>query len=373
MDRRFLIIVVVLIGAVLFLRREESEVSPAPNTESVSPEAAFEEVTPTPLDRSSVFPSIESLQESGDASHCNKGDEDAGLSEDDSGALIEKMVPVLIESQDSDHRFAASILLERNDPERYRQQVLQLINANPPHELATAYALDACSRDAVFCSIIPRFVAGEFSALDDNFHSWVDVAGYYLDRGDEQQAVAMLQRAIAAPEVSNHFTDYVQVFDRSLAASSDLDGFDRLIGGIGFAAAIADSQSVYGVCRDRIEASAWWRDLCLQLTERQAMESNTYLDRMIARGIQRRIYEAAGESEKASQLQTEIDTFLEGANANMRANNRAIMERDEALMRAMFDRWVAYDEHVANQFLAAEVERKIASGEYPPQSDCPDP
>ncbi|MEM7433151.1 MAG: hypothetical protein AAF351_14620 [Pseudomonadota bacterium] len=389
MRHRIVLVIVgiaVVVGVTLLLHRYETHDLTLPKDE-VFPKSAGEsiasaEVSELPAPRHGVFPSIAELEDSPQGfwktQECNDffGWDDTDEEYDfetyreENRARMARWIAILEPSSDPDHQLMVALVTSKDSPEESRERILRLVNAESPHPLAVSFALDACARDDAYCDVLHRFLSDEFGEARRNAESWIDVAGYWLNQGNEAQAIDALDHALAAPVYDSHFIDYAQVFDRGLAASSQMSGIERLVAAIGLAAAGPLGLGIYDTCKDRIESSLLLRRSCAALAARQAAESDNILGQEIGASLQKIIFELDGEPENAQAIEALKAERRATRNSRMVTNNAVTKFRDEALFRSMADHWAVFGEAQAQDFMHAEVLRKVESGEYPPLPEC---
>ncbi|MEM7433153.1 MAG: hypothetical protein AAF351_14630 [Pseudomonadota bacterium] len=353
--------------------------NPQPETSS-SIEGRFEqglsEVTEevVPSESKRVFPSMEALA-GGDADKtCIDARARPSKSAGDYNVLLQQLkdeaLPVLSSSDNSDHRFLAALLIINEAPTVSRDQILKLIDANPPRQLAAMYALAACYDYSDFCDIVPQIHQHHSEFLTNDVLSWVAIANYYLQAGAEEEALAAMRKATSVSKVRSDQLEYLLLFDRALAASTSLEGVDRLYFARVFARAMPGAFGLLSVCTQQGASSSVWRDLCITVSQRTAADSSAALDAVVSLHTESRMHEFAGNT----KLENELDSKAKELGARVRAQadvmKSARQMRDEQLIRAMYDRWAVSNEFQAYEFGAAEVDRKIESGEYPPATEC---
>jgi hypothetical protein len=286
----------------------------------------------------------------------------------------EAMLRVLGASTDAEHLLVAALISWRKSPEKALVLLGQAESADPRNSLIASQILELCLEIDACIRARPEMERNLIVADKANGIAWVTVARSRLSRADEAGALAALRQAAAAPSMEDHFADHVLLFERALAASSDLPPFERSIAAHGHGAAVfTASFLIAGDCEERALNSAEWRDACLRLGERFEHGGRTLLTQAIGLGMQSKMYEYGGDSRAQEVVERRNQQHREELTRIESRTNRALELKDATVMRQYLDRFVASGEMAAMQFLAAEIEARLPPLDEQRESACPTP
>ena len=272
----------------------------------------------------------------------------------------EALLRVLSASPDAEHRLVAALASWSSDQDRALSLLGEAAARDPRHPLIASQILMLCTEVDACGRARPQLERNLIAADRGNAMAWVQVTRSRLQRNDERNGLAALREAAAAATVDEYLPDYVMLFDRGLAAASDLEPFDRMVAAVGLAAAPAND--VYMITRDCAERAAHlseWRDACLRLGERFEHDSLTILAQAVGIRMQADMYELEGDTraaETAMQRRQDLDDrWLQLGSRTVQAEKL----RDATVIRHYFETFDSGGELQAMEYLAAEVESRL--------------
>jgi len=363
---RLLVVIVavaVLIVASLATRRE----TPTTIVESVEAPAKaglLDEVDVLLAERTAMFPG------------CVAGnvDDDLDARKSEWEQQQRRMVSVLEASADAEHLLVVALLSRRDDFDGALLILGEAAARDPGNPLIASRILELCM-DIDHCNRARPEMEDKLIAADKaNVMAWVQVARSRLQRGDEAGALSALREAVAAGMVDDYLVDYVMLFDRALAASSDLPAHERMGLAFGFGTGeFSGAFSISSDCRERAENSAEWGDVCLRLGERFEHDARTLLTKGVGLGMQVSMYEIGGDTRSREQVQTRQQDFRESYRSLSIQSSRAIELKDATVFRKYVEILATGGELEAMRYLADEVSARLPPAADEKQPACPDP
>ena len=289
-------------------------------------------------------------------------------------AQQQQMLRVLGASADPDHLLVAALVSWKKQPPSALPMLERAAAMDPRSPLIASQMMELCLAVET-CSLSTESLERQLIAADKvNAMAWVQVARGRLKRADESGALTALREAAAAPLVSDHFIDYVLLFDRGLAASADLEPFDRTAAAIGHAAAVhTTSFLVSKDCFERAEESAEWRDACLRLGQQFEQRSRTLLAQVLGMEIQQKMYEYGGDTREQQQVNARRERSLEEWLALASRSAAVEQIRDVTMMRRYLETFASNGEQAATRYLAEAAEARLQEHEGAWKSACPTP
>ena len=285
----------------------------------------------------------------------------------------EEMLRVLGSSSDAEHLLVAALVSWRKAPEEAFLLLDRARSADPRNPLVASQILELCLEiDA--CNLgRPGLERNLIAADKANGLAWVTVARSRLSRFDEAGALAALREAAAAPSMNDRFAEHALLFERGLAASTDLPPFERGVAALGHGAAIfTGSFLITRDCDERAENSAEWRDVCLRLGERFEHGGRTILTQAVGLGLQAKMYEYGGDSRAQQIAEQRYRGFRNDWQSLAARTTRAMELRDATVQQRFFDTFAASGEIAALQYLATEIEARLPELNAE-DSACPTP
>ena len=286
----------------------------------------------------------------------------------------EQMLRVLGSSADAEHLLVAALVSWRKAAEEALRLLAHAEAADPRNPLVASQILELCLAIDSCTLARPRMERNLIAADKANGIAWVTVARSRLGRADEAGALAAMREAAAAPSMEDRFADYVRLFERALAASSNLSPYERSIAAHGHGAAVFTAGFlITRDCDERAMNSAEWRDACLRLGERFEHSGRTILTRGIGLGLQAKMYEYGGDSRAQENVERRYQQFREESTALASRTARAMELKDATVMRQYLDTFAAAGEIAAMEYLAGEIEARLPAQNGKPESACATP
>ena len=366
------VVVIALLVAVFWLReREPAVIDAAVPAADLSPHVETQTQQPSELDEIDVVPRRRLLATDLCPDSDDKSDEER-LAEYE--LQREQMLRVLSASADADHLLVAALASWNRKPEDALQLLSRAEQADPRNTMVRSQILELCLEIDACIRARPEMERNLVAADPANGIAWVTVARSRLSRLDDAGALAALREAAAAAEINDHFTDHVLLFDRALAASSNLPPFERSAAAIGHAAAVFTSSFlITRDCNERAKNSAEWRDACLRLGERFEHSGRTILTQAVGMGLQAKMYQYGGDSRAQQAAERRNDRFKEQWTALASRTIRAEELRDPTVLRHYLDTFATAGEIAAMEYLAAEVDARLPGLPEAGDSSCVTP
>ncbi len=368
------VVIMFIVGALILLptllRNDRSQVDVPTGTEP----ADIGEIDnrAAPLDEIDVLISRRSAR----FEYCETPEDERSLAErkDEWEQMQREVLRVLKSSADTEHLLVAALVSWRDDIDGALELLGEAANRDPGHRLIASQALELC-KDLIYCSgALPQLERNLVAADKANVMAWVQVARSRLQRSDEAGALSALREAVAAAMVEDYFVEYVMLFDRALAASSDLPAHERMVSAFGFAAAVFSSAyMVSSDCRERAENSAEWGDVCLRLGERFEQHGRTILTKAIGIGIEINMYEIGGDARSLEQAQARQQEFRASYRSLSVQTGRAEELKDATVFRKYLEIFATGGELDAMQYLADEVSARLPAAPDAQQLTCQGP
>ena len=305
-------------------------------------------------------------------SECEPYDESPGESAEQREAELARMqdeaVRVLTESDNAEHLVAAARFVYRKDPRRSFKLLSEAAELAPDNAYVSWSRLKFCAMYETECGedsieISRLAVANE----PGNAAVWANVAHLDLSVGREVEALDALERAAAAPYLDTYIADEAMMFDRALAASTDLPSRDRFEHGWVWAISILDGTTSLGQrCREFAASSIQWREACLRFHEQLSHHGKTYLAMMIGLAVQSKMHEYSSNETGQRRIEAErttVQAHLDSGRLNLLDK---IVIRDEALFRAYAEVFKNDGEMAALDYVEEELLRLSADPDYDP-------
>ena len=301
-------------------------------------------------------------------------DDDLELRKAEWDQVQRQMVSVLEASADTEHLLVVALLSWREDPEEALLTLGDAAARNPRDPLIASQVLELCMRIGT-CSRARKEMEQNLIVADRaNGLAWVQVARSRLERSDEEGAIAAMKEAVASATIEENFADYVLLFDRALAASADLSAYERFEVAYGFSPAmVASSYQITSDCRERATSSAEWQDACLRLGERLEHGSRTLLGKGIGFGLQKQMYELAGNTRQYDLVSGRYEAFKYEYRELTAKSTQALELRDATVTRRYLETLNASDELAAMRYVAEEVQSRFPDPDRARQLTCSNP
>lgn len=289
-------------------------------------------------------------------------------------AQQDELLRVLSASADAEHLLVAALSSLHSDQERAMTLLSEAAARDPRHPLIAAQILTLCTEIDACSGARPEMERNLIAADKGNAIAWVEVARSRLQRNDERGALAALREAAAAAAVEDYFTDYIYLFDRGLAAASDLEPFDRMVAAIGHSAGnITTAYLVKRDCEQRAANLPEWRDACLRLGERFENDSFTILTQTVGIGLQIAMYELEGDGRAAERAVQRREEFAGRWKQLASRTVRAEELRDATVLRQYLETFASAGEVQAMEYLGDEVEARLPPATATQQPSCEAP
>jgi hypothetical protein len=217
---------------------------------------------------------------------------------DDYTAAVREWVAPLDPSRNPEHHYAAALL--ELDAGRRTERIAALAAQPTPNALLAWHALRVCSEmEAPTTCELPKLEA-QLLALDgENAEVWMRVAMNRLARGEDDAALAAVERAAAAAEIRSYWPETIAMIERALAAAGTLAFADRANAAFGAAARNFPSFSdALGACRDRLSESDAWARACLAYGRLAEQRHDTEIGQRLGLSFQTAAHEALGDDEE---------------------------------------------------------------------------
>lgn len=293
--------------------------------------------------------------------------EDVQKSLDSWDRLRVQVAQSLMQSEDPGHLLMVALLGSAGEEKLGFSAMERALAADPDNSLTLWSFLASCSLhpEAAVCldgSIEKRAILAD----GNNGQLWGEIAGYRFERGDTAGAYDALTKANTAPQFNRYFIEYVELFERGLAASTDASYLERSIAASGIAAALVSKISpVLQGCKRQAAESAEWRQTCLEYGKRLENDGRSVLSTMFGTSLQKSMYEISGDTTKIAEADFRYQLIMDTV-ASINSQGGFVLLFDEQVSADYMKEWSAHGEFRAMQFLQAEVLRLSQQPGYDP-------
>ncbi len=281
-----------------------------------------------------------------------------------------ELTEALAASGDFEHRLTAGILKVNTDRPDAIDDFEELLTSMPEDPVLHWRLLDACDVRQTH----PLCQSGEAEArvirvLGSNGESWAKVAHYRIKRGDEAGGLEALYNASSAAQFNDHWSAEVALLFRGLAIDTNQAVPARLVEAIGYVAAFpAPELGLVNQCRLRATDDQDWQRACLAYARRKESDARTLIGRGIGIGLQRAVYAATGQPEKADAALAREEPIMTALRDPLMRDAEGLIAYDETIAIGWLQQLTTYGEFAAQEYLRSEVERV---GRIPGYSPCP--
>ena len=293
-----------------------------------------------------------------------KAEPDAGIAEKDFKEIAKEAVEVLSTSNDPEYLLAAALLDFDRDKTEESELLARALAQLPDHPVALWHRLQHCSAE----SCDQEQTARAATAADPtNGMLWLEIASGHLEAGDWPEAERAIRRAIASQRFDTYANEYAMLIERGLAASTDFDYPERVIFGIGVAAAVAIPSygEVSRACQSDENDAVVWVPLCDEIGKSLHNRSRELISTMIGWGYRKVAAERAGDNALAASLKRESEALYERyVYRQIRVGAAALIENDPNVLRNYLDDFRAHGELGAIDRLVDVAERLRADDTY---------
>ena len=360
-------------AAYLLIVSADFESEPAPSrsstiSEEVSPTAlALEATQITPTPGEGLTPELIDLMTHGlPIEGCDKfsGTQLESGREEEQKEEIRKAVQLLSVSGDPEYLIGAVFLDALHENGTSHPLLEKATRQLPNHPVALWHKLQHCRGTGCERSATVRALT---QADPTNGLLWIEVASEHIRSGNSGEAEAALRRAIASQRFDDYFMDYVTLIERALAATTELDYAQRVVYGIGIAAAVAipGYGDVFNACKSETNDPATWSPMCDELGRSMTNRSSNLLSTMIGYGFREAAATRVGDAARHAELQLAADQMRERyLYRQTRVGAHAVLLNDHAVLQRYVDTFRAHGEMRAIDNLVDEAIRLRADETY---------
>ena len=283
--------------------------------------------------------------------------DDRDDSEQDFEQIARSAVELLSESDDPEYLLAAALIDFDRDEQTESPLLARAMAQLPDHPVALWHRLQHCKNESCNRGEIARAAV---AADPTNGLLWLEIASGHLRAGDSFEAEGALRRAIASSRFDTYFIDYAELIERGLAASTEFDYEERIVFGIGVAAAIAIPSfgDVSRACRSEENDMVVWVPLCEELGKSMHEHSRELISSMMGWGFRKIAAERAGDDALARNVKEQSEQWQEQYIARrFRTGASVLMENDPAVLRQYIDDFRSHGELQAMDRLVETAER----------------
>ena len=282
----------------------------------------------------------------------------------DIGGAGQAAVAELQHSGDTEYLLAAALM----SPDRKQLQQLldRVLREDPGNRVAhwknleNCHALGAeCDRNAVEAALLASDGA--------NGLAWIDVAAARIREERWAEAEAALRRAATAPRFDSYFMEYALLVERGLAATAEMNYRERMVAGMGYAAAtwIPAYGELTRHCSAEAEGHRFPPDLCFEVGEQMAGNSSELLATLIGKSVQQHAAERLGDEQLAAELEREKQGIRDAVlRDGALSGAHVLMQNDTAVMQRYVDAFRAHGEIRAIEAAVAEARRLRDDPDY---------
>ena len=271
--------------------------------------------------------------------------------------IARKAADVLAQSDDPEYLLAAALFDFNRDESAESELLSRALAQLPDHPVALWHRMQHCPAESCDRDKIARAAV---AADPTNGMLWLEIASEHVEAGDWAEAERAMRRAISSSRFDTYFYDYTMLIERGLAASTDFTYPERVVTGIGVAAAVAIPAfgEVVTACASGDNDAVVWVPLCDELGRSMQKRSREVISTMIGWGYRRVAAERAGDTELAARLERESDAFVDRyTHRQIRVGASTLMENDATVLRNYLDDFRAHGELGAIDRLVEVAER----------------
>lgn len=292
---------------------------------------------------------------------CSLEDIVSGVDEEEQEERNRRLADTLSRSANAEDQLAAAII----GVDRRIESLSMALTADPTHPLVLWQVTDDCrrGRGGEYCAD-PAVRANAEAVLGGNGWYWTQVAAFYYEQGMFDESLEAVQHAVSAPEFDDYYIDHVLLLERALGADSDRGYIDRVVGAIGYTAAMP-TDFLARQCTLRSEVDAAWLDGCTMLAERYEQEGTNLLMQLVGLGMQEDLYARSGLTAEIGDAQirkAELEAWLDRVDADY----QLVQAVDPQLMARYLDVWATSGEVAAFEFTVTAVDELMQDPDYDP-------
>jgi len=282
--------------------------------------------------------------------------------EDEYMAMMDQAGVTLSKTSEPDSLVAAA-LLTRDATQRQRL-LERALGFSPGHRVAAWDQIlncqtTDCDRDTIEATAL--------AADGTNGMVWFVIASDRIKSGRWADAEMAMRQLAAATRYSLYFMEYATLIERGLAATTDLGYSERIMAGIGIAAAIGIPAlgDVSRACQSGENDAVVWIELCREVGKRMSAEGEDLIVAMFGYGLRSTAVERAGDAIEAKRIKKEgNDRFNSLINDQARAGAQVLLMNDPQVLQAYVENYLAHGEHKAAEELLADARRLRADPTY---------
>lgn len=267
-------------------------------------------------------------------------------------------------SATDDPGFLLAAALLNWDAEDRRQIFERALAANTQDPVALWYQLQNCDEFGCDRSAVEEAV----TTIDEsNGMAWLEIGSARIREGKWDEAEAALRRAAMSPRFDTYFIDTAMVVERGLAATTDLDYSDRIVWGIGIAAAVAIPAfgDVSSACQSDENDPLNWVDLCDDLGEQMSDVSRELITSMIGYGYRKAAASRSGDKAAFELLDNQRRRIYHGMMSDQAASGaQVLLQNDPSVMQDYVENFLAHGELTAMEMLIKDARRLRSDPDY---------
>ena len=272
---------------------------------------------------------------------------------------MDVVATLLSKSRNPEHLLLAAILRPAQTGEARILAMADTLNFDPNNPLIHWNFLSFCERfrSEPICRD-PTIEDRAIEVDSSNGQLWARIAGYRANRGNMPAALDALKSAAAAPEFNEYWMEYIELFERGLAAATNAPYRERIIQASGMAAGLITNYNlIFEGCKTQAVESAEWLQLCTRLGERLEHEGRTMVSIRIGQSLQKRMYSISGDDEKRAAVEHRSKLGAKLMQDGYAKDGHVLLFRDDRVLAGYISEWASYGELRALQFLRNEVQR----------------
>ncbi len=245
----------------------------------------------------------------------------------------------------------AAALLDKNGERRF-DLFGDAIAMNPSNPFVLWHAVATCSNKPIQCPY-DEWLQSLIEFDGQNSEVWVLAAIRLRDNGDAAGALRAMQQAGVVTDSRVYWPETVELFERSLAATSELNHYERVTWAFGLSAMSGPIYRGYvDMCRDESVYDRQWANACLSYGVHAEQYAKDMLAQSIALSMQKIALENLDDEKRLAAVIAKQEDFR--SRGMFRATPSALQQ---TMLREFI---VASNPHIYEGFLT-EFKR---SGEY---------
>lgn len=282
-------------------------------------------------------------------------------------AHIRQVMATLSDSRNAEHLLSVALLSQMESENVDRALLDKATAVDPDNPLIAWNQLLLCMEAGGVNCDLQGVSANAISADGDNGMVWLQIAALRLRQDNQVAAIRAARRAVASPGFDDYFIDTVLLIERALASVGDSSFQDRIIVGMGLAAATSASyDGILEHCGEIVASDGVWVELCDQVGARMFSEGSSLAVNALGASLQKTAAAHTGDERLIAEAAARYASFQQHYRQFTMSvgKNNALLENDERVLRRYVEDFAIFGELEALIRLDAEAKRLRNSPDY---------